>query len=75
MHGTESRVVIGPSNLLLVGVYVSIFQPEILQAGTVKWFKKKKKVTYITSLRCSLKWWVFLFVLFFIACICFTLRK
>ena len=28
MHSTKSRVVIGPSNILLAGVYVCTFQPE-----------------------------------------------
>ena len=27
MHSIESRLVIGPSNILFAGVYVSIFQP------------------------------------------------
>ena len=44
MHSTESGVVTGPSNLLLVGVYVSIFQPEILQAGAVMGLMQRGKI-------------------------------
>ena len=36
MHSTKSRVVIGPSNILFAGVYVSIFSLEFVQAGAVK---------------------------------------
>ena len=36
MHSTESRFVIGPSNILFSGVYGALFSQEILQAGAVK---------------------------------------
>ena len=33
MHSIESRVVIGPSNMLFAGVYMSTFEPGNLRAG------------------------------------------
>ena len=64
MHNSESRFVTGPSNILFSGVYVCIFNPEILQAGEVmglsplkraqclkrKHFKKRKRRSYFKML-------------------------
>ena len=36
MHSTESRVVIGPSNMLFAACMCALFSPENLRAGTVK---------------------------------------
>ena len=39
MHSTESRVVIGPSNILFEACMCAFFSPENLRAGAVKGLK------------------------------------
>ena len=39
VRGIESRFVIGPSNILFVGVYVCTFQPRSLTTGAAKELK------------------------------------
>ena len=48
MHSTESRLVIGPPNILFLGVYVSIFQPGNFTGWGSEVVKKEKekKFTY-----------------------------
>ena len=54
MHGTESRFVIGPSNILFSGVYVSTFQPGNFAAWGSEGVKSYKDLLPFQLYLCSI---------------------